>query len=77
MRTLIDQLDETLLHRWTQFNRAGIAIGVVVMLTFGAVCAAAGWWWGDPPVLQCADQPDGSRVCWMYERLPTKPATKR
>ena len=28
MRALITQLDQTLLHRWTQFNRAGIAIGV-------------------------------------------------
>ena|SRR5208337_1395013 len=28
MRALITQLDQTLLHRWTQFKRAGIAIGV-------------------------------------------------
>ena len=78
MRMLIDQLDETLLHRWSQFNRAAIAVGVVVTLAFGVVCVAGGWWWrGDPPELQCGDQPDGSRVCWMYERLPSKPVAKR
>ena len=51
---VIEQLDETLLHRWTQFNRAGIAIGVVVALAFGAACGVGGWWWrGDPPALTC------------------------
>jgi hypothetical protein len=71
MRLLIDQIDETLLHRWAQFNRAGIAIGVAVSLAFG------GWWWrGDPPVPESADQADGSRVCHMFERLPTKSAAE-
>jgi hypothetical protein len=42
-----------------------------VSLAFGAACAFGGWWWrGDPPELQCADQSDGSRVCWVYTRLP-------
>jgi hypothetical protein len=77
MRILINQLDETLLHRWEAFNRAGIAIGVAVSLAVGATCAFGGWWMHAPPSeLACADQADGSRVCWMYTRLPT-PAPKR
>ena len=72
MQVLINQLDETLLHRWAQFNRAGIAIGVAVSLAFGAVCGAGGWWVHSPPSeLACADQSDGARIGWMYTRLPT------
>lgn len=75
MRILINQLDDTLLHRWAAFNRAGIAIGVTVSLAVGATCAYGGWWMHSPPAeLACADQTDGSRICWMYTRLPT---TKR
>jgi hypothetical protein len=78
MRELVDQLDETLLHRWTVFNRAGIAIGVVVALAFGLACTVGGWSWrGAPPALTCQDQPDGSRVCYVFTRPPTQqpPAT--
>ncbi len=72
MRIVINQLDETLLHRWTAFNRAAIGIGVVLALAFGACCALGGWWMHAPPSeLACADQADGSRICWMYTRLPT------
>jgi hypothetical protein len=71
MQIMIKQLDETLLHRWTAFNRAGIAIGVGVALIFGAICGAGGWWAHSPPTeLACGDQADGSRICWMYTRLP-------
>ena len=48
LRELVEHIDATLLHRWTQFNRAGIAIGIGVALVFGALCAVGGWW------LQCA-----------------------
>ena len=48
MRTLITELDRTLLHRWTQFNRAGIAIGVVVALVFGVACGVGGCGGGVP-----------------------------
>jgi hypothetical protein len=81
MRILIDQLDETLLHRWAAFNRAGIAIGIGVALLFGAVGAAGGWWSrGAVPVVvgmragadQCENRADGSRLCWIpvFERPP-------
>jgi hypothetical protein len=81
MRMLIEQLDETLLHRWTQFNRVAIAIGVMVALAFGAACGGGGWWYrGAAPVLvgvragaeQCENRSDGSRLCWIpvFERLP-------
>ena len=85
MRALVAQLDGTLLHRRTQFNRATIAIGVGVALLFGGLCAGGGWWsWGVLPAVvgvragagRCDDRPDGSRLCWvsMWERLPpTKP----
>ena len=80
-QALISQLDRTLLHRWAQFNRAGIAIGVAMAILFGAACGAGGWWCrGAAPVLigvragadKCADRVDGSRLCWipMFERLP-------
>ena len=82
MRALITQLDQTLLHRWSQFNRAGIAIGVGVALLFGAACGAGGWFArGDVPALagvhagaeRCQDQANGGRLCWIpiWERLPT------
>jgi hypothetical protein len=78
MRILINQLDQTLLHRWTQFNRAAVAIGVAVTLAFGASSAFGGWWWrGSPPVLQCADQPDGSRLCYTFVRPPTTGRAQR
>jgi hypothetical protein len=78
MRILINQLDETLLHRWAAFNRAGIAIGVLVALLFGGACTFGGWWMHSPPSeLACADQTDGSHICWMYTRLPTPPATRK
>jgi hypothetical protein len=81
MRILIDQLDETLLHRWAAFNRGGITIGVAVALLVGAISAAGGWWSrGAVPVMvgmragadQCNDRTDGSRLCWIpiFERPP-------
>jgi hypothetical protein len=66
--------------RWTQFNRWGIAIGVGIVLLFGALCGVGGWFYGSAPVVagvsagaeQCHDQPDGSQLCWIpiYKRLP-------
>ena len=38
---LITQLERTLLYRWTQSNRTGIAIGVAV-----AMVTSAGCWFG-------------------------------
>jgi hypothetical protein len=79
-RELVQQLDQTLLYRWTQFNRWGIAIGVGIVLLFGALCGVGGWFYGSAPVVagisagaeQCHDQRDGSQLCWIpiYKRLP-------
>src|SRR5208282_6119102 len=46
MRALITRLDQTLLHRWTQFNRAGIAIGVGVARAAGVTAAPHPCWLG-------------------------------
>lgn len=44
---------------------AGLSIGLV-----------GGWGWrGAPPDLTCTDQPNGSRVCYMFTRMaPQQPA---
>jgi hypothetical protein len=50
----------------SQATLAAVIIGVAA-LAFGA-----GWWMHAPASeLACADQTDGSRICWMYTRLPT------
>jgi hypothetical protein len=50
----------------SQATLAAVIIGVAA-LAFGA-----GWWMRAPESeLACADQTDGSRLCWMYTRLPT------
>jgi hypothetical protein len=46
MRMLITHLDRALLRRWTQFNRAGIAIGVAVAMLLSVGCGIGGMWWG-------------------------------
>jgi hypothetical protein len=56
MRALVMQLDQTLLYRWTQFNRAGIAIGVAVTMLFGGISGVAGWWFGGRPYVQVPAQ---------------------
>jgi hypothetical protein len=68
----VERFDGLLAQSRRSARMVAIAIGVAVSLAIGAACAFGGWWWrGDPSTLQCADQTDGSRVCWMYERLPT------
>jgi hypothetical protein len=74
MRMLITQFDQTLIYRWSQFNRAGIAICAAAAVVFGTVCGVGGSWlyfMAPPQVLvdvqtgaeQRQDQPDGSRLC--------------
>jgi hypothetical protein len=61
---------------WTHsFVRAsfwrGQAILAIVVLGAVAIGFGSGWWAHSLPAgLTCADQADGSRVCWMYTRLP-------
>lgn len=46
---------------------------VLAIVVLGAVVVGfgAGWRAHSPPSeLACADQTDGSRLCWMYTRLP-------
>jgi hypothetical protein len=44
-----------------------------IMLAVGGAGVGAGWWLHAPPSeLACTDQSDGSRLCWMYTRLPTQ-----
>lgn len=80
MQALVTQLDQTLLHRWAQFNRAGIAIGVGVAVLFGAGCFGGGYWFRaaaetSPAVTGCrfAPQPAGGEAwnCTFWTRRPT------
>ena len=79
-RALVQQLDQTLLHRWAAFNRAGIAIGVGVALLFGAGCFGGGYWFRasgetSPAVTGCrfAPQAAGGEAwnCTFWTRMPT------
>ena len=79
-RVLVQQLDQTLLHRWAAFNCAGIAIGVGVALLFGAACFGGGYWFRasaetSPAVTGCrfAPQPAGGEAwdCTFWTRRPT------
>jgi hypothetical protein len=51
---------------------------LVAVAVFAAVVACgaggvAGYWLAESQAqARCADQPDGSRVCWRWERLPDK-----
>jgi hypothetical protein len=43
-----------------------------VIIVVAAAAFGTGWWMHTPPSeLACADQVDGSRLCWMYTRLPS------
>jgi hypothetical protein len=54
-------------------NRKSAAIVVAALAAVLVVGIGAGWWLHAPPSeLACGDQADGSRICWMYTRLPTK-----
>jgi hypothetical protein len=61
---------------WTRsFVRASFwrSQAVLAVVVLGAVVGGfgAGWWAHSPPTeLACGDQADGSRICWMYTRLP-------
>jgi hypothetical protein len=56
-------------------RRLSIEIGLSVAgaLVIGSLVGfGSGRWMRSPPSeLACADQTDGSRICWMYTRLPT------
>jgi hypothetical protein len=57
---------------WRSQSILAVALLGAIIVGFGA-----GWRAHTPPSeLACADQADGSRICWMYTRLPTQPTTK-
>jgi hypothetical protein len=48
-----------------------VAVLLVALLGALGLGIGVGWWVFAPPSqLACADQTDGSRLCWMYTRLP-------
>ena len=63
LREMTRQIDVRLLRRWTQFNRAGIGIGVALCVALFAGGMAGGYWWGgeNVAVSNCvrAPQPAG------------------
>jgi hypothetical protein len=62
--------------RSSYWNSQALLAAVVLcaaLLGFGA-----GWRIFSPPSeMTCANQSDGSRLCWIYTRLPTEPPAKR
>jgi hypothetical protein len=55
----------------SQARNTGLAVAGALVIG-SLVGFGAGWWVHSPPSeLACADQTDGSRICWMYTRLPT------
>jgi hypothetical protein len=49
-----------------------------LLLAAMLIGAGAGWWLHSPPSeMVCADQADGSRICWLYQRLATPQLQKK
>ncbi|GAC1507304.1 MAG: hypothetical protein NVS1B6_14990 [Steroidobacteraceae bacterium] len=62
-------IDRLVLQRYRRMWLLVVLVGLVAC----AVCGGAGYWLaGRGPALQCADQPNGGRVCWTWVRPPTK-----
>lgn len=53
-------------------DRRLLLAGPGVVLLALLIGIAIGWGFHNPPSqLVCGDQADGSRMCWMYTKLPT------
>jgi hypothetical protein len=71
------KMDSIITRRMVQLNRAAMGIGVLALLAVGIMGFGLGWYVFRPyAALQCQDQPDGSRVCYMWTRPPTAPKGK-
>jgi hypothetical protein len=54
-----------------QMDRRLLFAGPGVVLAAILIGIAIGWWMHSPATeLACGDQADGSRMCWMWVRLP-------
>jgi hypothetical protein len=61
----------------TSYVRSWALLLAALLVTLG-IGLGTGWRLHSPPSeLACGDQADGSRVCWMYTKLPTPPVAKR
>lgn len=62
-------IDRLVIQRY----RTLVAVAVIAALVACGACGVAGYWLAQSQAeARCADQPDGSRLCWRWERLPDR-----
>jgi hypothetical protein len=72
--TLFPQkMDSIITRRMVQLNRAAMGFFMLLVLVLGLMGFGLGWYISRPySALECQDQTDGSRLCYMWTKLPLK-----
>lgn len=72
-RRIAGELPRAIDRLVVQRYRRLVAVAVFAGLVACGAAGAAGYWLADSQAeARCADQADGSRICWRWERLPDK-----
>jgi len=62
-------IDRLVIQRYRRL----VAVAVIGAVIACGAAGVAGYWLAQSQAeARCADQPDGSRVCWRWERLPDR-----